>query len=127
MSDTPDVIQPDQVLGLWLLESVTVRRADGGLDLPFGPHPQGTIIYLSGGTMAVHIAGSGLAAHRLRAYAGAWRLAGGIMVHEVEASIEPELCGVRLERQATWDGGRLVYRTCEAQGAGHPEVIWRRP
>ena len=124
---------PEELQGVWLLESVEIPLAGGAVERPFGDHPDGTIIYLSprggrGGTMAVHIRGSGAAAARLRAYAGRWRMSGGSVVHDVEASVEPDLRGVRLERRADYDPAArtLTYRTAEVQGAGLPVVLWRR-
>jgi hypothetical protein len=116
----------EDLLGIWRLVSVETPTRAGGIEHPFGRAPTGTIVYLANGSMAVHIDGSDEAAGRLRAYAGSWRIEGDRVVHEVEASVEPELRGVRLERRAELEGDRLVYRTVEAQGSGHPVVIWRR-
>ena len=120
------MIAPADLLGLWHLRSVAVADAHGQLCRPFGLRPQGSIIYLATGAMAVHIAGSDLAAGRRRIYAGSWSIAGDRVVHQVETSHEPELVGVRLERRAELGDGVLVYRTVEAQGPGHPVVVWTR-
>ncbi|MEI8194855.1 MAG: lipocalin-like domain-containing protein [Phycisphaerae bacterium] len=124
-SRTPD---QNEMHGVWILESVTTPLPDGGEQHPFGERPTGTIIYLAGGTMAVHIAGSDEAAGKLRAYSGRWRIAGDCVVHDVEESLEPELRGVRLERRALFDPatGMLTYTTIEAQGPGNPVVVWRK-
>lgn len=114
--------------GVWLLESVQTALPDGGVLLPFGAHPNGTILYLRDGAMAVHIAGSDQAAGLLRAYGGRWHLINDSVVHEVEVSFEPDLRGVRLQRRAEYDPetGILLYTTSEVQGAGHPVVRWRK-
>lgn len=117
---------PAEMVGIWKLVSVEVPLEGGGVQHPFGFNPTGTILYLANGTMAVHIAGSHEAAGRLRVYAGAWHMEGARMVHEVELSVEPELRGVRLEREAELESDRLVYRTVEVQGPGRPVVVWQR-
>ena len=119
---------PDEMHGVWRLESVRTALPDGGEELPFGAHPNGTIIYLRDGAMAVHIAGSDEAAGLLRAYGGRWHLADDCVVHDVEVSFEHDLLGVRLERHADFDPhtGVLLYTTIEAQGPGHPVVQWRK-
>lgn len=118
----------DELQGVWLLESVQTPLPGGGVSLPFGAHPNGTIIYLRDGAMAVHIAGSDQAADMLRAYAGHWHLVNECVIHDVEVSFEPDLRGVRLERRAEYDPdtGVLLYTTIEAQGPGYPEVRWRK-
>lgn len=118
----------DELRGVWLLESVETVIHGGGVEKPFGAYPNGTIIYLASGAMAVHIAGSDEAAGKLRAYAGRWRIVGDRVVHDVEESFEPDLRGVWLERRAEFDPavGTLTYTTIEAQGPGHPVVRWRR-
>ena len=118
----------DELRGVWLLESVETALPGGGVERPFGAHPIGTIIYLAGGTMAVHIAGSDEAAGKVLAYAGRWRIVTDCVVHDVEESLEPALRGVRLNRRAEFDSeaGRLAYTAVETQGAGHPVVRWRK-
>ena len=117
-----------ELRGVWLLESVETALPGGSVERPFGVHPTGTIIYLAGGTMAVHITGSDEAAGKVLAYAGRWRLVGDCVVHDVEESLEPALRGVRLKRRAEFDSeaGRLAYTAVETQGAGHPVVRWRK-
>ena len=116
----------NEMHGVWLLERVETPLAGGGVERPFGEKPCGTIIYRASGDMAVHIAGSDLAAGKLRAYAGRWRIAGNCIVHDVEESLEPSLLDVRLERRAEFDPatGILIYTTIEAQGPGNPVVVW---
>jgi len=117
-----------EMRGVWLLQSVETPLPGGEVQRPFGAHPTGTIIYLAGGTMAVHISGSDEAAGKLRAYSGRWQIKGGCVVHDVEESVEPDLLGVRLERKAEYDPatGTLIYKTVEAQGPGHPVVVWKK-
>ncbi len=115
---------PEDLIGIWTLVSVEVPTEGGGTERPFGTRPTGSIFYLSNGTMAVHISGS--EGGRIRAYAGAWRIEGSRVVHEVELSLEPHLRGARLERESWLEGTRLTYRTVEAQGPGHPVVVWQR-
>ncbi len=114
------------LIGIWTLESVEIPLEGGDVERPFGENPTGTILYLKNGTMAVHVAGSDVAGDRLRAYAGPWHMEGSRVVHEVEVSVEPELRGVRLEREAELEGDRLTYRTAEAQGPGRVIVVWER-
>ncbi len=118
----------NELQGIWQLESVKTPLHEGGESQPFGAHPNGTIIYLRNGTMAVHIAGSDQAAGMLRAYAGQWRIEKGCVVHDVEVSYEPDLRGVRLERHAEFEPetGILIYTTVEAQGPGYPVVRWKK-
>ena len=100
----------------------------GGTAFPFGHQPTGTIIYMAGGTMAVHIAGSDQAAGKFMVYAADWHIAGDCVVHEVKESIDPKLRGVKLERRAELDPltGILTYRTLEKQGPGGPVVRWQK-
>jgi hypothetical protein len=114
--------------GVWRLKSVETPLPGGGTAFPFGHQPTGTIIYMAGGTMAVHIAGSDQAAGKFMVYAADWHIAGDCVVHEVKESIDPKLRGVKLERRAELDPltGILTYRTLEKQGPGWPVVRWQK-
>jgi len=117
-----------ELQGVWLLESVQTPLPGGGVQLPFGAKPIGTIIYLANGIMAAHLAGSDVAAGKIMAYVGRWHIVGDCVVHDVEESLQSELRGTRLERRAEFDTatGKLTYKTVEAQGPGHPVVLWRK-
>lgn len=116
----------DALIGVWRLLSVETPTAAGAREYPFGERPAGALIYLANGSMAVHISGSDMAAGRLLAYGGTWRIEGDRVVHDVEVAADPDWRGVRLERRAELEGDRLVYRTVEAQGPGCPIIVWQR-
>jgi hypothetical protein len=61
---------------------------------------------------------------------GTWRLAGDIVEHLVQGSLNPLLIGTRQLRHARLDGDRLILTADESDAAGGPGrrhvIEWRR-
>ena len=104
------------IVGSWRLLSCEHRRADGVVELPFGPKPNGRIVYLAEGRMIVLITDPARPLARLPqffeasdselanaargcvAYSGRWKIRGNEVVHDVEQSMFPNWAGNPLVR-----------------------------
>ena len=117
------------ILGSWRLVSLGLRMEDTGEIIePFGPHPDGSIIFTSDGRMMTVINASGrpsgetesemAAAFRgMMAYTGPFSIEGDRVTIEVDASWHPSWERTRQVRFVELDGDRLTL-TSEVQG--HP-------
>jgi hypothetical protein len=138
-----------QLIGRWELIAWTGQDEDGAAVRHGGSRPQGSLIYLADGWMAVQIQyddrstlgsrelGAGTEADRARAYGtynaycGRWTIAGdGLVVHHVELSIHPDQPGMEKRREYELDGDELVLRTQTVEVAdgreASSELRWRR-
>lgn len=134
--------------GDWILERWTIRYPDTGrITEPFGPEPQGLLMYSADGHMsaamqrpgrprlsnadprAVGDAEKAAAFGSYLHYAGRWTVRDGCVVHEVALAMNPDLLGTRQLRSVGLDGDRLVLGADEALGGGRSRVHsihWRR-
>ena len=137
------------LVGAWQLVSWTIEYpASGRVTQPFGPEPEGLLVYTGDGHMSAAMQRPGRArlsradpqavsadekAAAFAAYlhyAGTWHVAGGCVVHEVTLAMNPNLLGTRQVRSIALDGERLVLgaeELLETPGATRRHRIeWRR-
>ncbi|MDI1435670.1 lipocalin-like domain-containing protein [Polyangium sorediatum] len=137
------------LIGTWHLVSFEVRRIDGSIDSPMGPHPRGLLIYTADGHMAAQLShadrdpfSSGdiwsatpeafqAAYTSYVAYYGRYEVdeEGGVVRHLVEGSLFPNWCGGAQARQVALDGDHLVLSSPFIRHS-HPQGLsvlrWRR-
>src|SRR3954471_20234651 len=126
------------LLGAWRLVSYKATAVeDGGVVEPFGPRPQGLIVYTPSGHMSAQIMRPGRPAFRegrlekgmpgeLTAAALGYLAYGGtygvpeddLVVHHVQLSLFPNWVGAPQVRVVAWDGPRLRLALRE------PALIW---
>ena len=123
MKNAPDA---DFIVGSWRLVSCEHRRSDGAVEFPFGPRPNGRLVYAANGRMIVLITDPArpparspqlfeaddrelaAAARGCVAYGGRWTIRGNEVVHDVEQSLFPNWTGSSLARTFQRDGDRLT-------------------
>jgi len=137
----------DQLVGSWRLIDWRIEYGRGATR-PFGTDAGGLLFYAADGWMSAamwsaartpwsaasarqaSVESRATATDEYLAYCGRWRLAGGIVEHLVEGSLNPLLIGTRQLRQARLAGDLLVLAADEsdaASGAARRHVIeWRR-
>lgn len=144
-----EVLDPERVVGTWRLLSWVAHAQDGSRGEPFGPTPEGILVYTREGTMITTIGMPGreaIAANDLLAgdhdeilamarsfiaYAGAYSVDGAAIVHRVELSLFPNWVGTVQRRSAELspDGMTLALRTdpMAIRGVVAAHVLeWRR-
>ena len=117
------------IVGSWRLISCEHRRSDGAVEFPFGPKPNGRLVYAADGRMIVVVtdparsparspqffeAGERELAEAARgcvAYSGRWSIRGNDVVHDVEQSLFPNWIGNKLVRAFRIDGIRMTLTT----------------
>ena len=137
------------LVGAWRLVSWTIEYpASGRVSQPFGPAPEGLLVYSADGHMSAAMQRPGRArlsradpnavndAEKAAAfasyfhYAGTWSVADGHVVHAVELAMNPNLIGTRQVRHVALDGDRLelgAEEPLEAPGqARRHRIVWRR-
>ncbi|MGE5601654.1 MAG: lipocalin-like domain-containing protein [Nitrososphaerales archaeon] len=136
-------------VGTWRLISYCAVTPDGATTYPFGPHPQGRLIYEANGRMAVQLGQPGQppfasgdsrvptdaeareAYRRYLAYFGTYGVHEdqGIVVHHLEASLVPDWTGRDQVRQFALEGDRLTLTTPPTLFGGIARVatlVWER-
>ena len=144
----PGALATADLAGTWLLRHWDLLLEDGQKVEPFGPHPQGIVVYTAEGRMLTTIGArdreaceadliSGTDAARRSAvatfvaYAGTFRIEGRDVVHVVEMSLEPRWVGTEQRRhvQLSADGLELTLSTdalLVAGRLGRHQLIWER-
>lgn len=136
------------LLGAWTLCAWRIHRP--GRDrpsLPFGPEPQGLLIYSADGWMSATVCRAGrpvfpegasprtleddVLADAFRSafhYAGPWRIEDGDIIHTVRYSLNPSMVGTEQRRTPRLDGDRLTLLGVEPLPSGlrRHELEWRR-
>ena len=133
----------DTLVGVWSL----VRWTSGARE-PFGPDPQGTLVYTADGTMISSFmrrgrqpVGAALPAWRwnwrsmhspqmerrfveaglaFNSYSGRYTVEGTRVHHDVEIAMFPDWIGKRLTRTFRFDGGQLTL------SFDSDALVWRR-
>lgn len=137
------------LVGAWRLVSWTIEYpATGRVTQPFGPAPEGLLVYSADGHMSAAMQRPGRArlsradphaasdAEKATAfagylhYAGTWSVAAGSVIHAVELALNPNLIGTRQVRQVTLAGDALELGAEEpletpGQSRRH-RIVWRR-
>lgn len=135
--------------GAWRLVAWTIEYpATGRVTQPFGPHPEGLLLYTPDGYMSAMLQRPGRSrlsrsdphavsdAEKAAAfggymhYAGTWSVTAGCVVHEVGLAMNPNLLGTRQVRRATLAGDELRLEADEPlEAAGQVRrhrLSWRR-
>ncbi len=145
-------VREQQLIGTWVLERFVITYADGRPPLhPFGEQARGRILYAPDGYMSAvlcrgdrpplgvgSLERAGAAGEAARAaafdsylsYAGAWRLEGDEVHHEVREALVPDAVGATQTRAARLEGGRLTlsYPLTPRSGITRTYTLtWRRP
>lgn len=124
------------LVGGWELRGWTLEYpADGRVTEPFGPRPDGLLLYTADGCMSAVLQRPGrprLSSDDPRAvgqsekaaafsgyvhYAGRWRVSDGRVIHEVRQAMNPNLIGSRQLRHVSLAGDRLELVAEEMLGA----------
>jgi len=139
----------DSLVGVWRLEAIRDRKADGLTeDHPdFGPRPDGFLLYTDSGYMSVQFMGRGCplwsreddpteaeratAAAAYGAYAGRFEVdrARSLVHHHVEVALIPNRVGTTLTRRFSLSGDRLTLAPIGARRKGvdvDRMLVWRR-
>ena len=144
----PRIFDAARYLGAWQLRSWEIRHADGGATTyPYGEDPIGWLIYTPDGRMSATIsrrARAPLSAANARkakdaekvaafdtylSYSGSFVVDDDVVVHRVELSLNPNLCGTEQRRTATFEDRRLTLSADEEiDGARRSHrLVWERP
>jgi hypothetical protein len=141
------VVTEASLVGRWRLQSWVTHSESGALDYPFGEHAEGSLIYTTGGWVALHLAAedrprqplslhgaSGTTDERADAYAtyvaycGTYDVEDDIIVHRVTNSLYPNWIGIELRRVFSLSSDSLVLAMPTPAGA-EPllnELRWTR-
>jgi Lipocalin-like domain len=136
------------LIGEWTLVSWSGLDRHGNRVDHGGSDPQGELIYLESGRMAVQIqhdgrkpfgsadwsagneAGRAAAYSTYNAYCGTYSLPEpGVVVHHVELAIHPDHPGMEKRREFELEGDELTLRTQDVEtpeGPATSELVWRR-
>jgi len=137
------------LIGAWRLVSWTIEYpATARVTRPFGPAPEGLLVYTADGSMSAVIQRPGRPllsradphavsdAEKAAAfggylhYAGTWSVADGCVVHAVDIAMNPNLIGTRQVRHVSLAGDDLVLGAEEAlESAGQTRrhrIAWHR-
>ncbi|QIS18828.1 lipocalin-like domain-containing protein [Nocardia terpenica] len=119
----------DELVGRWRLTAWTATDETGAVTMPFGDHPQGSLVYTAGGWMSGQLAAvdrpelstpsalGGTETERAEAYStyvaycGDYRLEGDTVVHVLRMSLFPNWVGTEQRRFVELSGNKLVLRT----------------
>ncbi len=148
-ADSSDTALAAALVGTWRLVSWTIEYpATGRVTQPFGPAPDGLLLYTPDGHLsaamqrparlrlsradpnAVSDAEKAAAFSGYLHYAGTWSVADGCVVHAVELAMNPNLIGTRQVRHVRLVGDVLELAADEPlesrAGMRHHRIVWRR-
>jgi hypothetical protein len=130
MSSVEQALAAADLVGTWILRRWQSTLQDGSVSEPFGPRPQGVVVYTPDGRMITTIGSPDRApSHRdlasaddaarlaavstFIAYAGTYRVEGADVLHEVEMSLDPAWVGTLQRRHVglSADGRTLTLST----------------
>jgi hypothetical protein len=133
-----------QIVGVWTLVSEEGRNPDGSKMLPFGPNPNGIVIFEPNGHYALQIIRSGLpkfaSNNRTQgtpdenkavvqgslSHFGTYSVSDGNVVFHIESSSYPNWSGTESKRPFTMSGDELKWETTPASGGGVAVLVWKR-
>ena len=151
MNEAPrnDAALAAALVGAWRLVAWTIEYpATGRVTQPFGPAPDGLLVYTPDGHMsaalqrpgrprlsradphAVSDAEKAAAFAGYLTYAGRWSVADGCVVHAVDVALNPNLIGTRQVRRISLAGDQLelgAEEALEASGQSRRHrILWQR-
>ena len=135
----------ETLIGVWQMLSASYEQAETGAPIPshYGDSPTAFLHYTPGGRMIALIMAGGLPllgpdhltasqADRATAhsgtvsYAGAYRMDGDAVLHQVEAATIPDWVGTEQRRYVTIHGDRLTLRSAPQTSGRIITARWRR-
>lgn len=142
----------DKLCGAWQLVFWRIEYGgDRRPSEPFGPDPDGLLLYERSGWMSAtmsarrrtplsaasaavaSMASKAAALDEYLAYCGRWRLEGNVIVHDVLCSLNPVLMHTEQRREAVFDGEFLDLAAVETEPDARSgksrrhRIRWRRP
>ncbi len=132
-------ISPDDLVGVWTLETTYTEDQDGKQVMIMGDNPQGRIMYTADGYMSA-MTGQGerqlpanasdadkaAAFDSFMSYSGRWSLSGNVVRHEIDHATDPNWVGGTRERTIDHQGDRMVFSGLGPDGVTNAVIIWQR-
>jgi len=149
-TDLYAMMEANKFIGAWRLVSAEFRAEDGAIaESPYGPEPQGLLMYDAQGSMSAQLAQKGrtpfAVADRMagtadeikeafesyQAYFGHYKVdeRERVVTHTVIQSLLPNLAGTEQRRQYKFKDGRLILRTPPILIGGRRltgELVWEK-
>ena len=149
-ADLHAMMEADKFIGAWRLVSAEFRAEDGAIaESPYGPEPQGLLMYDAQGSMAAQLAQKGrtpfavadrmagtpgeikAAFESYQAYFGHYKVdeRERVVTHTVIQSLLPNLVGTEQRRQYRFRDGKLILRTPPILIGGRRltgELVWEK-
>jgi hypothetical protein len=134
-------MKAEDIIGTWRTVGHEIVGKDGAVTHPFGPGPhQGQLVYHPNGSVSVLVirtdpqrlgaasppAERAAALDRCVAYHGRYEIAGDLVRHRVEVSLNPAWIGSVQERHATLEGDRLVLSPPADETGARARITWQR-
>ena len=123
----------EDLVGVWSLTSHYYLNEDGSTDEgPLGAHAVGLLIYEAHGYISVGLmrVGGGRSdsngPHAYMGYSGRWRIADGVVIHDVRLSSHPHVIGTAQVREARVDRGLLTLRERIDETPCYFVLCWHR-
>ncbi len=121
----------NELVGIWRLESWTVRDQDGAVSNLLGEQASGLFVITADGWLSAHLTGNEPVqvapdqAITYLGYAGRCRMVGDHLVTTVEISSLPDWVGTEQVRDVELTGDTVVLRPPPIGSVWH-ELRWRR-
>ncbi|HKQ23095.1 MAG TPA: lipocalin-like domain-containing protein [Burkholderiales bacterium] len=149
-ADLHAMMEADKFIGAWRLVAAEFRAEDGAIaESPYGPEPQGLLMYDAHGSMAAQLAQTGRRAFAVadrmagttdeikaafesyQAYYGRYRIdeREHVVTHTVTQALLPNWIGTEQRRQYKFKDGRLILRTPPILIGGKRltgELVWEK-
>ena len=149
-ADLQAMMEADKFIGAWRLVSAEFRAEDGTIaESPYGPEPQGLLMYDAQGSMAAQLAQKSrtpfavsdrmagtaseikAAFESYQAYYGRYKVdeRERVVTHTVIQSLLPNLVGTEQRRQYKFKDGKLILRTPPILIGGRRligELVWEK-
>lgn len=149
-ADLHAMMEADKFIGAWRLVSAEFRAEDGAIaESPYGPEPQGLLMYDAHGSMSAQLAQKGrtpfavadrmagtageikAAFESYQAYYGRYKIdeREHTVTHTVIQSLLPNLVGTEQRREYRFKDGRLILRTPPILIGGRRltgELVWEK-
>jgi len=149
-ADLYAMMEADKFIGAWRLVSAEFRAEDGAIaESPYGPEPQGLLMYDAQGSMSAQLAQKSrtpfaiadrragtaeeikAAFESYQAYYGRYKVdeREHVVTHTVIQSLLPNLVGTEQRRQYKFKDGKLILRTPPILIGGRRltgELVWEK-
>lgn len=149
-TDLHAMMEADKFIGAWRLVSAEFRAEDGSVaESPYGPEPQGLLMYDAQGSMAAQLAQKGrtpfaiadrmagtaeeikAAFETYQAYYGRYKIdeREHVVTHTVTQALLPNWIGTEQRRKYQFKDGKLILRTPPILIGGKRltgELVWEK-